>query len=177
MDKSPRAYLVELIGTFAVVFLGAGIVCTSKLAQESGVYQPYLLGIALAQGFVLAFALSATAHVSGGYLNPAVTLTLWVFKRLEGVRTVGLIGAQLLGALLAGLVLRIIYSEQVLLEARLGTPHLFLRAFGGVEGVQPALPMLASGIGIEFVLTFLLTFAIFGTMIDPRAPRLGGLGA
>jgi glycerol uptake facilitator-like aquaporin len=78
---------------------------------------------------------------------------------------------------LAGLLLRVTFTEGVLYEARMGTPHLFLPAFGGVERAQPTLAMLLSGIGIELVLTFLLTFAIFGTMIDPRAPRLGGLGA
>jgi aquaporin Z len=177
MDNSPRAYLAELIGTFALVFLGAGVVCTSKLAESSGQYQPYLVGIALAQGFTLAVALSATANVSGGYLNPAVTLTLWVFKRIEGGRAIGLIGAQLVGALLAGLLLRITFTEGVLHEARMGAPHLFLPAFGGEPRAQPTLAMLLSGIGLELVLTFLLTFAIFSTMIDPRAPRLGGLAA
>lgn len=180
MDTSPRAYLAELIGTFALVYIGAGVVCTSALARESGSNQPYLLGIALAQGFILAAALSFTINVSGGYLNPAVTLTLWVFKRMEAGRAACLIGAQLLGALLAGLLLRVTFTEQVLIEARLGTPHLFMPAFGGLPRTQPTFAMLMSGISIELVLTFLLTFAMFGTQIDPRAPRLprlGGLGA
>src|SRR5262245_12039001 len=98
MDKTSRAYLVELIGSLIFVFLSAGVVCTSKLAELHGQAQPYLVGIALAQGFILAVVLSATMNVSGGYLNPAVTLMLWVFKRLGGSRTIGLIVAQLLGA-------------------------------------------------------------------------------
>ncbi|HXG10958.1 MAG TPA: aquaporin [Gemmataceae bacterium] len=176
MDTSPRTYLAELIGTFTLVFLGAGVVCTSKLAELSGQYQPYLVGIALTQGAILAAALTATLNVSGGYLNPAVTLTLWVYKRLAGGRAFGLVVAQVLGALLAGLLLRITFREDVLQEARLGTPHLFLPVFGGQPNEPPRLAMVLSGIGIELVLTFILTFAIFGTVIDPRAPRLGGLG-
>lgn len=176
MDSNLRAYLAELIGTFALVFVGAGVVCSSKLADVPGPYPPYLVSIPLAQGFILAAALSATAYVAGGYLNPAVTLMLWVYKRIDGGRAVGLIVAQLLGALLGGLLLRVTYSEEVLRLASLGTPHLNRAAFGGPNRAGPLLPVLLSGIGIELVLTFILTFAIFGTMIDPRAPRLGGLG-
>jgi aquaporin Z len=175
MDSNLRAYVAELIGTFALVFLGAGVVCTSKLADLAGPNQPYLVGIALAQGFILAAALSATAPLAGGFLNPAVALMLWVYKRLAGGRALGLIAAQLLGAVLAGLVLRVTYSEAVLGEAGLGTPHLNLPAWRIAEGAPIPLKVLLSGIGIELVLTFILTFAIFGTMIDPRAPRLGGL--
>jgi aquaporin Z len=176
MDSNLRAYLAEGIGTFILVFLGAGVVCSSKLAEMSGHSQPYLVGIALAQGFVLAAALSATVNVSGGYLNPAVTLLLWVFKRLDGSRALGLAVAQLLGAVAAGGVLRFTYSERVLEAVRMGVPPLNTEAFSGAAGVPPALPILLSGIGIELVLTFILTFAIFGTTVDPRAPRLGGLG-
>lgn len=176
MDQNLRAGLTEMIGTFALVLLSAGVVCTGSLPDPSGPYHPYLIGIALTQGFALAALLSATVHISGGYLNPAVTLMLWVFKRLDGRRAAWLIGAQLLGAVLAGLALRAIFSEGVLLVARLGTPHLNTSAIGGAGG-PPELPVLLSGIGIELALTFIVTFTIFGTMLDPRGPRLGGLGA
>ena len=98
MDSKYRSYLAELIGTFALVFVGAGTICATKqLAEVPGQAQPYTVGIALAQGFILAAALTATVPVSGGYLNPALTLTLWVFRRVEGSRVLWLIGAQLLG--------------------------------------------------------------------------------
>ena len=40
-------------------------------------------------------------HVSGGYLNPAITIMLWVFNRMASVKAAWLIGAQVLGAVLA----------------------------------------------------------------------------
>jgi glycerol uptake facilitator-like aquaporin len=174
MHSQLRPYLAELIGTFAVVLVGAGAVCAARVPIAPGGPQPLLAsltGIALAQGFVYAVFLSATVNVSGGYLNPAVTLMLWVFKRLDTGRTCWLLAAQLLGAALAGAAIRLLFSEEILREVHLGTPHL-TRAFGNLNESRA----WVSGVGVEMVLTFLLTFAIFGTMLDPRAPRLGGLG-
>ncbi|MBV9123200.1 MAG: aquaporin [Planctomycetes bacterium] len=184
MDKNFRPYLAELVGTFVVVFLGAGAVCMNTLAavpwpadQPSTLPviqpEPGLLGIALVRGLALAVALAATVHISGGYLNPAVTLMLWVYKRLDGFRTSMLIFVQLLGAALAGGLLRLVFAFRIdsLASAHLGTPHLNLRAFGAAGLTGKA---LFSGIGLEIILTFILTFVIFATMIDPRAPRLLG---
>src|SRR5262249_883785 len=144
MDKKYRPYLAELVGTFALVFLGAGTACASRLAEGQSPPQSYLVAVALAEGFALPAGPSATMNVSGGFLNPAVTLTLWVFKRLDGVRALWLIAAQFMGALLAGLCLRVIFQDET--AFRPATPHLNLAAFGGGE---VTLPVLLSGIGIE----------------------------
>src|SRR5438128_905048 len=105
-----RAYLVELIGVFVLVFFAAGSVCvnhmTTPLGQQPGTasltgHQPGLVGMALAQGLILALMLAATLPVSGGYLNPAITIMLWVFNRLDTIKAVWLLGAQFLGAVLA----------------------------------------------------------------------------
>src|SRR5205085_2057703 len=97
MENTYRSYLAELLGTFAVVFVSGGVVCANALAvvpwspgsgATSVIVQPEpgLLGIALAAGFIYAAALASSASLSGGYLNPAITVTLWVFKRLDNVR-------------------------------------------------------------------------------------------
>jgi aquaporin TIP len=85
----------------------------------------------------------------------------------------GLVGAQILGAALAGGVLRLICGsdESWLLASHLGTPHLNRDIFGD------HLSGLLGGVGIEMVLGFLYAFAVFGMIIDRRAPRQGGLGA
>ena len=174
IDKQLRPYIAELIGAFALVFVGAGSVCASQLTFGANPPPHHVVGIALAEGFILAVMLSATMNVSGGYLNPAVALVLWVFKRLDGGRAFWLIVAQFLGAVLAGGCVRLIFSDSVYQPARGGTPHLNLEAFH--HAAVPDLQILFSGIGIELALTFLLTFAIFGTILDPRAPRIAGLG-
>jgi MIP family channel proteins len=169
MDPKVRLYVTELVCTFALVFIGAGTICAFYLPHDP---HPEVTGIALAEGFALAVLLTVSYHVSGGCLNPAITLMLWVFKRLDGGRTIGLIVVQLLGATLAGLLLYLSFSTHVLVVARLGTPYVkpFLS-----EGKILTWQGLVSGIGVEFFLTFVLTLAIFATLIDKRGPRLGGV--
>src|SRR3979411_3233969 len=91
-----RAYLVELIGSFGLVFFSAGVVCMNYLAipaanQPPGStplyqHQAGVVGIALAQGLIFAVLLSLTVPISGGYLNPAIAITLWAFNRLDSRR-------------------------------------------------------------------------------------------
>lgn len=182
MDKNMRAYVAELVGTFAVVFVSAGAVCANYVFP-SDLPRPGLVGIALATGLVYAVALAATLSLSGGYLNPAITLMLWVFKRFDGAKTIGLIFVQFLGASLAGGLIRLIFNANVesLTLASMGTPHLGL-ANWGVSGPPAGAADfyklgLFGGTLTEVCLTFILTVVIFATIIDPRTPKLvGGLG-
>jgi aquaporin Z len=168
MDKNLRANLAELFGSFLLVFFAAGTACAAHL---TGDHQLESVGVALATGLTLAVVLTATFPVSPGCLNPALTLTFWVFKRLEGRRAAALIAMQLMGGVLAGLVIRKSFAESVLLSAHCGTPHLTPALTS--EGVTTL--SLLSGVGIEVLLTYLVTVAVFATLLDPRAPRLGGL--
>ncbi len=168
-NKLIRACLAELIGTFALVFVGGGVVCVAALAD-----QPRLdvTAIALAEGLTLAVALTATHRASGGGLNPALTLMLWVFRRIDGRKLVGFVVAQLLGALLAGLFLRILFYKDVA-TSYLGTPHLRAFAPEGLGHVD--LRSIISGVGMELFFTCLVAFAFYATMLDRRSPPLGGL--
>src|SRR5207249_4347219 len=108
-ESSLRTYVVELFGTFFVVFLGAASVCVS---MPGGEMQPWsLLTIGLATGAAYAGALAISLrYPDNGALNPAITLMLWVFKRLDTSRLFSLIGVQLVGAGLAGLCLRLFFG-------------------------------------------------------------------
>jgi glycerol uptake facilitator-like aquaporin len=174
MDKNlVRAYLVEMIGAFALVYFGAGAVCVNQLATPAGQqppvlngHQPGLVGIALAQGLILAVMLAVTVPVSGGYLNPGITIMLWVFNRLDSIKAVWLLGAQLLGAVLAGMCLRYTFDMEVLRAARLGTPHVNPAVYHVLDRST-----LLAGSGVELILTFFLVLAIFGIM--PQGGRGG----
>jgi glycerol uptake facilitator-like aquaporin len=98
---------------------------------------------------------------------------LWVFKKANGTQTAALIAMQLIGSAIAGLVLRVTFSDEVLKLAYFGTPHLTGFLTDPLRTVT--LPGLLSGIGIEIGFTFLVTIAIFATLFDRRAPRLGGV--
>jgi glycerol uptake facilitator-like aquaporin len=172
MDVKLRPYLAELLGTFVLVFVGAGTVCSSYRAETM---PPWLtLSVALAEGCALAVALTfSTLDGPGGCLNPAFTLMLWVCKRLDAFRTFAFIVAQLIGAILAGLVVRELFGDTTLFNARLGTPHLkiFLESNGGVP-----ISGVIAGIGLEAAFTAIVALAVFATLIDPRRPRQGGIG-
>jgi glycerol uptake facilitator-like aquaporin len=166
-DKNARVYLVEMLGTFAFVLISAGAVCATHL----GGLQPWSISIALATGFTYAGALAFTLPISGGYLNPCITFMLWVFKRLDGRKAVALILCQIVGAAVAGLLLRIVLPgrEDIMNVTRLGTPHLNLTTFG--QSITPT--VLLKGIAIELLLTFIVVLAMFALVLDPRSPRWG----
>jgi aquaporin Z len=170
MQATTRLYVTELIGTFLVVLFGAGTVCASYLASTD----PRLdvTGIALAEGFILGVMLATFGPLGSAGFNPAIALALYIRQKFDGRTTAKLIGTQLLGALLAGLVVRLMFSNEVGLLARLGTPHLTgsLRPDGGVTVAG-----LTSGALLELFFTAVLTFAFCWWMLDPDAPRLAGI--
>src|SRR5205807_8529597 len=87
--------VAELIGTFALIFIGVGAMNQS----------PGLLGVAFAHGLTIAVMVSATAGISGGHLNPAVTFGLLVGKRIDLHKALAYWAAQLVGASVAGVML------------------------------------------------------------------------
>jgi len=156
----PRRLAAELVGTFIFVFVGAGGVITSThFAPNMG-----LLIAALANGLGLAIAVSLTMGVSGGHLNPAVTLGMLVTSRIRAAEAVGYIVAQVVGATLAAYTLVLLVPQSIGSAANYGAPSL-----GSGVGV-------GVGIAFEAVMTFVLLSAVFGTAVDPRAPKIGGFG-
>ncbi len=153
-----QPFLAEAIGTFALVFFGAGSIVMDHYTG-GGVG---LVGIALAHAVALAVAITATAHISGGHINPAVTIGAWIGKVIDGRMALIYIVAQLLGAVVAASFLSSLYPAASVEAVSLGTPML-------ADGVS-----VSTGIMVEAILTFFLVFAVFGTAVDARAPRLGG---
>jgi MIP family channel proteins len=152
----------EAVGTFLFFFVGAGAVVISDYPTP-GAGGGGLVGIALAHGLVLGVLVSALGAVSGGHFNPAVTFGVWIAGRISAMKAVTYVVAQLVGALIAGLALRAIFPDAIWMPSSIGTPALG-------PGIGPA-----TGIAIEAALTAILLFAVFGTAIDPRAPKIGGL--
>lgn len=148
-----KAYLAELLATFALVFIGAGAVAANDVMNGA----LGLVGIALAHGLVLMSMIYATAHISGAHVNPAVTLAMLLAKKIEWMQALGYIVAQLVGAALAGFFLLAIFGEA-------GAPSHY-----GLTDVAPGFS-LTSAILLEALLTFFLVFTIFGVAVDKRAP-------
>jgi len=164
MSETPRKCVAEAIGTFMLIFIGAGSIITDKLFHGAG-----LLPIALAHGLALSIGVSATMNVSGGHLNPAVTIAALATGRIDLKNAIAYIISQIAGATIGGFLLLTIYTSipgghDAIVATGLGTP-----APGA--GVTPMTAFL-----VEIALTFLLAFAIFGTAVDKRAPKIGGFG-
>jgi MIP family channel proteins len=158
MRDSIRHFVAEFVGIFALVFVGGATLINAQ-ARGSGAG---LLEVAFAHGLVLAVMVTATMRVSG-HLNPAVTLGFLVTRRIEPVMAGVYILAQLLGAMLAAYALRRVFPDPDAMAARLG-------------GQAIATNVTAwQAIGLEALATFFLVFVVFGTAVDPNAPRVGGL--
>ena len=140
-----RRSVAEFVGTFALVFVGAGSVMVSG----------EIVGVALAHGLVIAVMASAVGHISGGHFNPAVTLGFLVTRRMAPVLAVFYWVSQFLAAAAAALLLKWVFPEHSVDEARLGAPMLN-ELIGGPRGVV-----------LEAVLTFFLVWVVFATAADP----------
>ena len=143
-----RDSIVELIGTFALVFMGVG-----AIVQTQG---HDLVAIAFAHGLAIALMVAATGHFSGGAFNPAVVLALVVARRVDPVRALAYVIAQLLGAVIAALLIRAVFPGSMTSPVKLGVP-----AVGGDFNA-------ANAFIAEIITTFFLAYVIFGVAIDRR---------
>ena len=147
MSREATPYLAELLGTFGFVLIGGGAIAVNSLTNGS----LGILGIALAHGTALLAFIYAFNHISGAHFNPAVTIAMWVVKKIEGAVAIGYIVAQLAGAVLAGILIEGIFGS-----SQLAVP-------------QPTGIGLSLAILVEAVLTFLLVLVVFGIIVDRRS--------
>ncbi len=153
MNESPaRALVAEAIGTFALCFVGILAINADTFSGTDGTAS--LASIALAHGLAIAVMVAALGAISGAHFNPAVTAGFVATGRMAPARGAQYLVAQLVGAALASLLVALPFGFEVV---RTGTPALSVRADGGVL--------------VEAVTTFFLVLVVFGTAVDPRAPR------
>ena len=154
--SNSKLFVAEAIGTFFLCFAGIAAIVNGNAG---------LVGIALAHGLALSIAVSIFAGISGGHHNPAVTIGMLSTGRITPPLAGLYIVAQLVGAIVAAFACKLIFSEAAVAAVKLGIP------LPPETGVSVFVVLLT-----EFILTFLLMTAIFGTAVDPRAAgmKLGG---
>ncbi len=152
MDNVGKAAVAEFIGTFALIFFGAGAIVMTGGND--------LVAIALAHGLTIAIMVSLMAHISGGVFNPAIQIALWVTGKMPTTRSGVYIVAQLAGGVAAAYVLKYV-APAALFDAP--TVH------GGIPAVAPAIAV-GKAVVIEALLTFFLVWAVFATAVDERGP-------
>ena len=155
MYNLPQKLTAEFLGTFALVFFGAGAICVDWYPHSSNALG--LVGIAIAHGLAIAIMVCALGHISGGHFNPAVTIGFWVTKRLNTVDTVAYWLAQLAGATVAAFILKSIIPDDTWHAVALGTP-MFARDFTRLSGMI-----------LEGITTFFLVLTVFATAVDERS--------
>jgi len=154
MYNTPQKLTAEFIGTFALIFFGAGAICAEQFLHGAG--GAGLFGIAIAHGLAIAIMISALGHISGGHFNPAVTIGFWVTKRFNTLDVVLYWAAQLAGAVAAAFLLKALILEDAWRAVALGTPDL-ARDFSRLSGMI-----------LEAVTTFFLVLVVFATAVDEK---------
>src|SRR5437588_3820663 len=134
MDYDPlRRGFAEFVGTFTLVFVGAGSILTLGKVLAPAINGPQaqdylggltLVGVALAHGLAIAVMVSAVGHISGGHFNPAVTLGFLITRRLAPMLGLVYWLAQISAAALAALLLRWLFPAAVRDSPKLGAPGL-----------------------------------------------------
>jgi aquaporin NIP len=141
-----RALVAEAIGTFALVFSGAGAVVVDARTHQLG-----HVGVAITFGLVIMAMIYAVGHISGAHFNPAVSFAFALTRHFPWPRLAAYWVAQLAGALLAAALLR----------ASLGSDaHLGATLPSGSQG---------QSFVWELVLTFVLMFVVMAVATDTRA--------
>jgi MIP family channel proteins len=158
MRDSWRHFAAEFIGTFALVFVGSGAIMTARMSQSPA----GLVEVALAHGLILGVMVSALMRISG-HFNPAVTLGMLATRRIEAMMAALYIVAQILGAVAAGYALKVGFPDAIFAATRGGGQAIALDITGGQAFL------------LEAIATFFLAFVVFGTAVDPKGPRIGGL--
>jgi MIP family channel proteins len=157
MYSKPQKLAAEFVGTFALIFFGVGSICADQFihASSNGQSNLGLLGIALAHGLAIGIMVTSLGHISGGHFNPAVTIGIWVTRRISTFEALAYWVAQLAGGTAAALILRRLPVD-VWGPVQLGTPDLAI-------GITRA-----NGIIFEAVMTFFLVFVVFATAVDEK---------
>lgn len=177
MISLTKRFLAELIGTFFLVYIGAGAAAiTLMISAGATPPNPFNIGIGvlgglgdwlaigMAFGLTIVVLIYAIGHISGCHINPAVTIALWATKKFPTNEVIPYIVAQLIGASLASFLFAASAGMGAVTVGGLGATAPF-------EGIGYYQAILVEAIG-----TFLLMLVIMGSAVDKRAvPGFAGI--
>jgi aquaporin-4 len=157
---NPRAWFAEAIATYCLVFFGPLSIILAAVAFGNGLSVPAIVMIALGHGAAIGLMVYTFGHVSGAHINPAVTISMLVTRRIGIKDGIAYIIFQLIGAIVAAASLKAILPD---LGAKVN--------FGTQGGPSELLNHSAiSGLAVEIILTFFLVTVIFMTAVHKKAP-------
>jgi len=159
-----KKYIAEFVGTFILVFIGCGAASIGGKALGP-------LGIGLAFGLALIAAAYSIGPISGGLINPAATLGMFIARRINGRDTVAYIVSQCLGAIVAAGLLAIIVKGK-LSGYDIAASGLGQNGWGAGYGNGYS---LISAIIFEFIASFLFIMVILESTQEGAPQQFAGL--
>ncbi len=135
-----KKYIAEFIGTFGLVFIGTG----SMVVNDTSNGAVGLVGIGIAFGLIVTTMIYVFGPISGAHINPAVTISVAIDEGISKKDAVFYIAAQVLGAILASILLRVLFPEHKTLGTTMVSGSVF------------------QSFTMEVVSTFLLMLVILG---------------
>ena len=159
-ERGPSAYIAELLGTFMLVlFIGLVLSVYQQGAEGLGYVDFTVIG--LLHFFILAMLIASLGGTSGAHFNPAVTVALAALRKIRGADAAIYILMQLIGAILAALVVKLLLSD----EGKAA-------GYGAVQISDQFLDgKMRAGLLAEVIGTFALMWAIMATAVNVRAER------
>ena len=148
-----RDSIVEMLAVFGLVFFGLGAVALgsfySKNEIDAGFNILNTFIIAFSHGFYIFIAIASFARISGAHINPAITISMWLHKKISSKKTLFYLVAQLIGGILGGLVWSLIFDSSL-----------------GVHSLSTGLfeTSIVAGLSLEIICTAFLAAVIFSTI-------------
>ncbi len=160
LSMNLKKYAAEFIGTFILVFVGCGSAMFLGCTPEGG-----HLAVALAFGLAIVAAAYAIGNISGCHVNPAVSLAVWICKKMDTKDFVCYVIAQVLGAVAAAAILSLLVNSFGLTDLTGGLGSNGVANAGGAGGA----------FAIEAILTFIFVLTILGVTKDAENAHMAGL--
>ncbi|XP_030524912.1 probable aquaporin TIP-type [Rhodamnia argentea] len=154
---SLKSYLSEFIATLLFVFAGVGsAIAYGKLTSDAALDPAGLVAVAVAHALALFVGVSIAANISGGHLNPAVTLGLAIGGNITILTGIFYWISQCAGSIVACLLLKFVTSAKSI----------------PIHGVAAGVSAI-EGLVMEVVITFALVYTVYATAADPKKGSLG----
>ena len=154
-----KKFLAELVGTMVLVLMGCGV----AVSLSCGVDTASVVGTAMAFGLSVVAMAYTIGGISGCHINPAITLGVWLSKRMSGKEAAVYMVAQVIGAIIGSLLLFVLTSNAEIVF----TFVFVLVVLGTTDAKKGAGNFAGLAIGLALILVHLVCIRYTGTSVNP----------
>jgi aquaporin Z len=157
--QTAKKYFAECIGTLVLVFMGCGSAIFLGASAPGG-----HLAVALAFGLSIVAMAYVIGGISGCHINPAVSLSMLISKKISVIDFIGYVAAQIVGAIVGAALLQLLLSMSGMTDF---TGALGSNGFANVG--------MGGAFIVEIILTFIFVFVILGVVSDSSKGNVAGI--